>query len=208
MRIAIMQPYSPPPYGGYFRLMSDVDVFVVYDCVQFPRRGWVHRNKLLDRNGRLQWLTLPLEHAPFDAKIKDLKFADDGVTRMREQMRRFPAIDLLPDDLRVALECAAGRFVPYAVRLLELCAKHLGVRMAYTYSSLMKVDPAARGAERIIEICKQLGATHYLNAPGGIELYNAATFAKHGIELEFLSPWSGPMCSVLETIAYKERKAA
>ena len=45
--MAIMQPYFIP-YAGYFRLFAASDLFVIYDCVQFPRRGWVHRNKLIE----------------------------------------------------------------------------------------------------------------------------------------------------------------
>jgi hypothetical protein len=41
-----MQPYFVP-YAGYFRLFAASDLFVIYDCVQFPRRGWVHRNRLV-----------------------------------------------------------------------------------------------------------------------------------------------------------------
>ena len=45
--VAIMQPYFIP-YAGYFRLFTGADLFVVCDDVQFPRRGWLHRNKLID----------------------------------------------------------------------------------------------------------------------------------------------------------------
>lgn len=196
------------PYPGHFRLFSDVDLHVVYDDVQHIRRGYVHRNKLRDHTGKLEWLTLPLAHAERDAKIMDLTFADDGVTRMAAEMRRFPGTYSLPQDVSVALACTAGKFVPYATRLLELCAKHLGIRMTYTFSSFLKIPPEVKGQDRIIEICRRYGAKRYLNSPGGVELYNAATFARHGIELEFLPEWNGSMASVLETIASQGRKAA
>lgn len=208
MRISIHQPYAFP-YPGHFRIFSEVDLHVVYDDVQHIRRGYVHRNRLRDANGRLQWLTLPLAKADFSARIMDLKFAEGGVTRMAEEMRRFPAIRRLPQDVSVALACAAGNFESYAVRLLELCAKHLGIRMVYSYSRFLNIPPEVKGHDRIIEICKKLGAKRYLNSPGGVELYNAATFAKHGIELEFLPEWNGSYASVLETIAEEQgRKAA
>ena len=60
--IAVMQPYFVP-HAGYFRLFAASDLFVVFDCVQFPRRGWVHRNRLPDAQGRARWLTLPLSKA-------------------------------------------------------------------------------------------------------------------------------------------------
>src|SRR6185437_7330472 len=87
--IAIMQPYFIP-YAGYFRLIAQADLFVVYDCVQFPRRGWLHRNKLLDAQGQEQWLTLPLTPAPQDVKICDLAFPPDAAERLAERLQPFP----------------------------------------------------------------------------------------------------------------------
>src|SRR3979411_2469618 len=75
--VAIMQPYFIP-YAGYFRLFAASDLFVIYDCVQFARRGWVHRNRLVDRGGTERWLTLPLQKAPRDVLIRDLRFAPDA----------------------------------------------------------------------------------------------------------------------------------
>ena len=87
-----MQPYFAP-YAGYFRLAAACDVFVIYDCVQFPRRGWVHRNKLPDISGQLKWFTLPLEKAPQETAINAMRFAWDTQARIASCARRFP--DLL-----------------------------------------------------------------------------------------------------------------
>src|ERR1700750_1484658 len=87
--VAIMQPYFFP-YAGYFRLFAASDLFVVYDCVQFPRRGWVHRNRLIDASGRLQWLTLPLEKAPQEVLIRDLRFPLNAAKLLAERLRPFP----------------------------------------------------------------------------------------------------------------------
>jgi hypothetical protein len=50
--VAIMQPYFIP-YAGYFRLFAATDLFVIYDCVQFPRRGWCTAPLLGHRTGEL-----------------------------------------------------------------------------------------------------------------------------------------------------------
>src|SRR5580704_13576707 len=89
LKVAIMQPYFVP-YAGYFRLLAASDLFVIYDCVQFPRRGWVHRNKLLDASGEARWLTLPLERAPQSVLIQDLRFPPNAAKQLAERMRPFP----------------------------------------------------------------------------------------------------------------------
>ena len=68
------------PYAGYFRLFAAADVFVAFDCVQFPRRGWVHRNRFAASHGGLDWLTLPLRKCGRDTRIDELRFADDAPT--------------------------------------------------------------------------------------------------------------------------------
>jgi hypothetical protein len=58
-KVAIMQPYFFP-YIGYFQLINAVDIFVVYDNIQFSKKGWFHRNRILV-NGKDDFFTLPLK---------------------------------------------------------------------------------------------------------------------------------------------------
>ena len=57
MKTAIMQPYIFP-YLGYFQLVNCVDTFVFYDDVNFIKRGWINRNKILI-NGKEVLLSFP-----------------------------------------------------------------------------------------------------------------------------------------------------
>ena len=92
MRIAVNFPYFVP-YTGYFRLFSSTDLFVIFDCVPFPRRGYVHRNQLPDRDGEARWFTLPLKYATRDTRIKDMQFVDDIEQAIVDNTRRFPVFD-------------------------------------------------------------------------------------------------------------------
>ena len=47
MKLGIMQPYFLP-YIGYWQLLNIVDVFVIYDDVNYIKRGWINRNRLLE----------------------------------------------------------------------------------------------------------------------------------------------------------------
>lgn len=200
--VAIMQPYFLP-YAGYFRLIAQSDVFVVYDCVQFPRRGWVHRNKLLDARGEEQWLTLPLTPAPQDVLIADLSFPDDAAPAIAERMRPFPlaARDGPHAPLLERIRRAEGRPADYITGLLEQTCQLLDLPWNVVRSSSLDVPQSFRAQDRILEIARRLGATRYVNAPGGRDLYDAETFAAAGIELSFLDPWTGAGGSILQRLA-------
>jgi hypothetical protein len=207
LTVAIMQPYFIP-YAGYFRLFAASDLFVIYDCVQFPRRGWVHRNSLIDSSGAENWLTLPLEKAPQSVRICDLQFPPDAAQILAERLRPFSLMASDPvavAPILAALTDVKGTPLDYIERLLELTVAYCGLPWRTVRSSSLNVPAEVRGQERIIEIARRVGAQRYVNAPGGRELYDPVAFADAGIELGFLSPYSGPKLSILTRILRDQR---
>lgn len=201
MRVAVNFPYFVP-YPGYFRLFTSVDVFVSFDCVPFPRRGFVHRNRMPDARGEPGWLTLPVQRAARDCPIRDMRLAPDAGRRMRAAARRFPALHgpAAADDplVRACLEPAGdGRLLDTVEVTLDLTAQRLGIPHARLRSSELGIDPALRGEARVLEIVRRVGGTEYVNAPGGRGLYDRERFRRHGIELRFLEPYRGPAWSSL-----------
>jgi hypothetical protein len=207
LTVSIMQPYFFP-YAGYFRLFAASDLFVIYDCVQFPRRGWVHRNKLIDTSGEPRWLTLPLEKARQDVLIRDLRFPPNAAEELAERLRPFPlTVAATPDTEHIvaALRDVRGTPLEYIERLLELTVGYCDLPWRTVRSSTLGVPPEIRGQDRIVEIARRLGATCYVNASGGRDLYDAAAFDKTGIELRFLAEYQGPTASILQRMLTDNR---
>lgn len=203
MRIAIMQPYFFP-YGGYYRLFAAADVFVVLDCVQFPRRGWVHRNQLSNSNGESQWLTLPFVKSDRDTtRICDLMFSENAMQLMEEQMRRFPCLaDLGKKEPQLAAILSDFSVSPvrYLVRGLEWTTERLGITRPIVMSSSFGIPEKFKAQDRIIEIAKRMNARHYINAPGGRDLYEATAFEAAGLSLGFLADYAGSYQSILQRL--------
>ena len=205
--VAIMQPYFLP-YAGYFRLFAASDLFVIYDCVQFPRRGWVHRNRLLDAAGNERWLTLPLEKAPQNVLIRDLRFPPNAGDCFAERLRSFRLTARCPSltPILAALAAVEGTPLDYIEHLLELTVIHCRLRWRVVRSSTLNVPDEIRGQDRILEIARRLGAGRYVNAPGGRDLYDPIAFDRAGIELRFLSDYAGPKASILTRMLHDKRE--
>ena len=98
MKAAIMQPYFFP-YIGYFQLMHAVDVFVIYDDVQYMKGGWINRN-LIRSGGTAKWLTLPVCRDHLELRINQRQYrpgTEDvhaAKRRLRESYQRQPAYDV------------------------------------------------------------------------------------------------------------------
>ena len=194
LRVAVMQPYFLP-YPGYFRLLAAADCFVVLDCVQFNRRGRVHRVQLPAPGNGVEWLTLPLARQPRDVLIRDLAFAHDARATFDARLRRFAA-QAGGDGAAAArlctwLDAPLDHVVDFLEDGLRLVADLLELRPRLLRSSSLDVDPGLRGQERIIAIVQALGGTDYINAPGGRHLYDAWRFADAGLRLSFLPPYEG-----------------
>lgn len=176
MKVAIMQPYYYP-YAGYFRLLAATDLFVILDDVQWNRRGRVHRCE-----SKGEWIhTLPIKKTNRDSTmIKDLEWKAG-------HEKSISPVELVIGNLE------------------EMCGR-LNLPFKVTRSSNISINPLLRGQDRIIAICKKLGATEYINSPGGRQLYNEEKFSKENIKLTFLPEYKGGMDSILERLAKESPK--
>ncbi|MDQ7050008.1 MAG: WbqC family protein [Enterobacterales bacterium] len=205
--IAIMQPYFMP-YAGYFRLLQSADLFVIYDCVQFPRRGYVHRNQLLKKsNGEKKWLTLPLIKQPRSTQINQLKFKDDSPTTMQSKLLEFGIHKKsVATDLMLHLLNFEQSPSNYLKNLLVYVCRHLEINTRFILSSELDIKPDLKGQDKIIALVKNLGGTQYINAPNGQKLYDSACFKRQDINLEFLSPFHGEHISILQYFINHDKK--
>jgi WbqC-like protein family len=202
--VAVMQPYFYP-YPGYYRLLASADTFVLFDCVQFPRRGRVHRASGPDGAGRKRWLTLPLVRQPRDTPIRALAFRPDATAEFAERLARSPWVRALrprlPRGVLDHLEAPLLDPVSYLEAGLRLTADYLGLETKLLRSSSLALDPALRGQDRVLAACEALGAKTYVNAPGGRGLYQPANFLKRGVDLAFMQKYAGPYPTMLHAFA-------
>jgi hypothetical protein len=200
-----MQPYLFP-YIGYFQLMHAADVFVLYDDVQYSKNGWVNRNRIR-HNDRAAWLTLPVRKMHLGSLINERHYALDGaiVADLKRLVDSAYADAPSFDSVRALLDAVwnhdSDNVAAFNARALGMLAEHLGLRCRFVVSSEIDKDPALRSEARVIDICRRIGATHYVNAIGGIELYHTASFADADIELSFLRT-SVPMTELSDGAAH------
>ncbi|WP_191832908.1 WbqC family protein [Pseudomonas fluorescens] len=188
MKLAIMQPYLFP-YLGYFQLIRAVDAFVVYDDVNFIKGGWINRNYILS-NGDRQLITLPLQGASQNKRINQIEIgAQHKILQIiRHNYSKAPYFkDIYPmlEDILRYESSNLAHFLDYQLR--SICS-YLGLSPQWHISSGLKKNSELRGQDKIIAICQELGATHYINMPGGTALYDLEAFASQDLRLSFIAP--------------------
>lgn len=189
MKIAIMQPYFFP-YIGYFQLISAVDLFVIYDNIKYTKKGWINRNRIL-QNGKDIMFSLPLKSDSDYLDIHDRELsADFNREKLLNQIKgayrhapyfasTFPLIEQVINHDEQNL----FQFLQYS--LLKTCA-HLGLATDIKTSSSISINDQLKNQDKVIALCKAVGAKTYINAIGGLALYAPEAFAAQGIELKFI----------------------
>jgi hypothetical protein len=193
MKLAIMQPYFFP-YIGYFQLIAAVDVFVVYDDVQYIKNGWINRNQIL-LNKRASWITLPVERGHLHDNINQRHFVNykQACVKILNQLyaayRKAPCFREANSLIESLLMLKGDNVAGTLKRQLEELSRCLDFSTKFINSADLKQPEAALdGQDRVIEICRAMKASEYYNAIGGIPLYDPAAFAQSGITLRFLQP--------------------
>ena len=191
MTVAIMQPYFLP-YIGYWQLMAAVDRFVVYDNIQYTKKGWINRNRFL-RNGAAAVFTLPVKKAPhtFDVVARAIadEFDPDALLNpLEDAYRAAPFFSAVFPVLQDVIRYATRNLFAYLHHSLTAVARYLEIATPIVVSSTIEADHALTGEGRVLGLCQALGATRYINSMGGRELYSPAAFEARGIELRFLRP--------------------
>lgn len=191
--VAVMQPYVFP-YLGYLGLVAASDVFVFYDDVAYIPRGWINRNRILV-DGAPHTFTVPVANASQNALLADVATHEFAAFRRRfvRQLecayRKAPHYGATMALVHDVLDVESPTIAALAMRSVERISQALGVATRFVRSS--ERFAATRGAgraERLIAITRALGASRYVNSPGGAALYDAADFATRGVSLRFVRP--------------------
>lgn len=189
--VAVMQPYLFP-YLGYFQLISEAEIFVFYDDVDFITRGWINRNKILI-NGDPKIFTVPCSNASQNEKIEDVLISDRWrrdklLKKIRLTYANAGHFDSAFPIMEEVIDDADDQISVLAEDSVRAVAEYLDLDVDFYRSSDLPVDRSLGRAERLIELTKHFGVSNYVNMEGGQDLYDKSNFADQGVTLRFLSP--------------------
>jgi hypothetical protein len=195
MKAAILQS-NFLPWRGYFHLISRVDIFILYDCVQYTKNDWRNRNRILSKNG-LQWLTLQVDRPYSWCSIDEVTVKCDSLRKaiatLKYSYHRARTFNLL-DELVISLlsSCVSSEDL-HLSSINELLIRNISSSLGIDTKiiSTSQLDRASLMEEadrtlRLIKILNCFGATSYLSGPSGLSYlkHSLDVFRDAGIKLE------------------------
>ncbi|TNE67861.1 MAG: hypothetical protein EP335_00420 [Alphaproteobacteria bacterium] len=184
--IAIMQPYFVP-FIGYFQLVSAVDTFVLYDDVQFTKKGYMTANAI-NLEGVAETVSLNVRDKSRIDIVRNKTLAADefakSLRKLKAKLARRPHFDA--DLFDRIMTPGSDNLYDYLAGQIATVADHLGIRTRIVRSSDIADTAALKGEDKIVALCQALGDSDYLNSSGGQALYTKEGMAGHGIRLHWL----------------------
>jgi hypothetical protein len=189
-KVAIMQPYLFP-YIGYWQLINAVDTFVIYDEIEYTKRGWINRNRLL-KNGEPSLFSLPIKKGSDHLFVNQRYLSDQASKDKQKLLRQFEGAyrkaPFYNEGMEVLNYCLANtekNLFEFIFHSIIHISNLLGITTKIVKSSSLGVDNYLKSEAKVLSICSSLRANQYINPIGGELLYNKKKFAQAGLELKF-----------------------
>ncbi len=191
MKIGIMQPYFLP-YIGYFQLINAVDKFVLYDNIEYTKKGWINRNRILV-NGKDEYISIPLKKDSDYLHVNQRFLSDNSLEEMKKILNKIGEVYRKAPQYNQTMALLHDIFLYEEKNLFEF-VKHsilktlsfLDIQTPIVISSTIPIQHYLKSEDKVLAICKNQQAQTYINPIGGVTLYSHATFRQNQILLQFI----------------------
>jgi hypothetical protein len=199
-RICSIHQPSYWPYLGLFDKVARSDVFVFLDDVQYVKNEFKNRNKVFIQSvksadpARVDWLTLPVRHESMTQTIRATQVTHAGPTLRKHlatlsqaygQVKGFrelqPQLQTLYQQLAEAEPCLAE----LNALTTRFVFQQLGIRTEIFGMSSAIPGKSEDPTQRLIDICRHVGADTYLAGAGAAGYMRVEEFERQGIALQW-----------------------
>lgn len=185
MRVTIHQPQFLP-WLGYLDKIDQADIFVVLDNVQFKKNEWQNRNRIRTADG-WQWLTVPVLHH-FGQRLNRVEinptahWHSQHLRAIEMHYAQAPYRERYLPELQAIYEMAWPTLTEMNLAVLRWMMGAMGITTPVQLASELLLRDNA--TDRLIDICRAVGAGRYLCGPGAESYMDKPRFLASGVVLE------------------------
>ena len=191
MTAGIHQPHYFP-WIGYFNKMAKSDTFILLDEVQMEKGSFMYRNRILNKQGKIVYLTVSGDkHGQLSKKYFEISSKNDEVwlNKHKEEIKKSYGegafFEEVWSELADLFETRESTVCGYCVRSITRIRDLLGIESKLVMQSDLEYDKSKRKNDLVIELCKAVGASEYLSGNGARKYADESSFADASIKLSY-----------------------
>jgi hypothetical protein len=175
------------PWLGFFDKLARCDAFVIYDDAQYQHGGFHNRNRIRTPDG-WNWLTVPITHG-HPQIIKEVKISGDEwrnrqLSVIRRNYRKAPFFSDYFKVFEEAIGFSHELLIGLNLHLIKAVANILDIKVNMIRSSEFPHLGKEKN-EKLVSICKHIGADTYMSGSGGKAYVNEALFNEANIKVRW-----------------------
>lgn len=185
------------PYIGYFTVMDAVDIFVYADSLQYVKKSWMNRNRIIAENGSVRYINVPVKKSIIETPANEKAISYDKnweetiLNQLGYYKKNAPYYNEVVDLLKELFSQKYDSIADLGIASVELTLKRLGIsKKTYKMSDLIEKPPYELSPDEWgIYACKNFeneGIDTFSNAPGGKAFYDVKKYTDNGLNIEFL----------------------
>ncbi|WP_149702058.1 WbqC family protein [Campylobacter concisus] len=176
-------------YLGFFHRLLHADLFIVLDNVQFvsnSSKAWTNRDKIKTQKGD-QWLTVSVNKAPLNTNINEITinynvdWQNKNLELLQQNYRKADFFDEIFPKIEALYSTRHEKLFDFNMKSIEMLNSFFDIRIDIVFSSDLKTTKTK--SERLVELLKQVNATHYLSGIGAKDYHVDKPFENAGIEV-------------------------
>jgi len=175
------------PWLGFFDKLARCDTFVIYDDAQFQHGGFHNRNRVRTIHG-WEWLTTPIMHGHpqtiKDVKISGTQWKNKQLNVITQNYEKTPYFNEYFPVIREAISSEREQLIELNLELIKAIAGFLDIKVNMVRSSEFS-NLGKEKNEKLVSMCKHMGADTYLSGSGGRAYVNEDIFIEAKINIQW-----------------------
>lgn len=176
-------------YLGFFHRLLHADLYIVLDDVQFVKgtsQSWMNRDKIKTSNGE-QWITVNVKKAPSKTNINEILLSDtvnwrnQNLEIMKQNYKKSDYFKEVFQHIEELYNKNFDKLSDFNLASIEMLNKLFDIKIDIVFSSNLKSTTTKN--ERLVELLKQVNATHYLSGIGAKDYHDDKPFEEANIKV-------------------------
>ncbi len=199
-KVAILQS-NYITWKGYFDIINYVDEFIIYDDAQYTKRDWRNRNLIKSPQG-LIWLTIPVitkgkqTQKINKTEISNTFWREKHWRTIKTNYSKAPYFSFYAPLFEEAyLNTEYEYLSDVNCHFIQMVNKCLGINTKISQSNQYRLE--GNKTEKLVSICKQVGASQYLTGKSATNYLETELFKQEDIEVLWMDYSAYPEYSQL-----------
>ena len=181
------------PWTGFFHKMICSDLYVYLDHVQYRKDYFQNRNKIVNKEGKEVWATIPIKsgrmHEPIMDKVIVSGYSKKYISLIESSYKNSKYFDKYFDKLQLIFMKEHIKLIDLNLDIIDFFRDELNINTPTVRSSNLKINSSK--SQMNLDICLKIVADAYITGPSGLDYLDIASFQDQNIELlvhNYISP--------------------